>query len=48
MSDAARELQALRRNRRGGRPLKPTYCRCGQLCPSAKLAALHCRKTRAK
>ena len=47
MSDAARALQALRRNKRGGRPVKPSWCpRCGAPVASRKLATAHCRKPR--
>lgn len=47
MSDAAKVLQALRRNKRGGRPVKPSWCpRCGAQCASRKLATAHCRKPR--
>ena len=47
MSAAARTLQALRKTYAGGRPKKPTKCRCGVKCASAREAALHCRKPRA-
>ena len=41
-------LQAMRKNFRGGpstgRPPTPTFCRrCGEKCPSAKLAWAHCK-----
>lgn len=45
------QLQAMRKNRRGGRstgrPRVPTYCgRCGTKCPSAREAWEHCQSAR--
>lgn len=35
--------------KRGGRPPEQRYCpKCATLCPSAREAAAHCRKTRTK
>jgi hypothetical protein len=53
MSTAAAQLLAAMRKtvtggHNGGRKPKPTHCRCGKLCKSAKLAAAHCRKPRRK
>lgn len=49
---AAQLLSSLRKTKtgghNGGRPPKPTYCRCGIKCASAREAALHCRKPRTK
>lgn len=35
-------LAALRKTHAGGRPAKPTNCKCGAKCASAREARAHC------